>query len=103
MTGVKMKDFYIVTVGAAGSGDHRSADDLPRSKLFSGRVTGGAGECDDRKTCRAFTGTEYRQIVGGCPEIKTRTLDVGRNLHLALGLMLQAHRANDADSIREDE
>ena len=59
--GVKMKDFYMVT------GQHdmflilEAPDDTSLAKAILGATSSGAISSE---TCRAFTETEYREIIG---------------------------------------
>jgi uncharacterized protein with GYD domain len=62
--GAKMKDFYMVT----GQYDMVAVVDAPDETALAKAILAATSQGSiTSETCRAFTETEYRQIVGGLP------------------------------------
>jgi uncharacterized protein with GYD domain len=62
--GVKMKDFYMVTGKHDMIAVVEAPDDIALAKALLSVASSGSITTE---TCRAFTETEYRQIINGLP------------------------------------
>ena len=62
--GVKMKEFYMVTGKHDAIALMDAPDDIALAKALLSVAAGGSITTE---TCRAFTETEYRQIINGLP------------------------------------